>query len=129
MGGKSVCSCAWLNAHAQADFPPKFTVLNRKLCNWADHAQMPRTGCNPPMRFRVLYFVDLNFKHDYKTALNIFVKHPPGLVVTRASCYSCVFSKTRRQHEMSNQLCMRNLEIIYGNKKSYGQKTDFYLSE
>ena len=28
-----------------------------------------------------------------------FMKHPPGLVVTRASCYSCVFSKTRRQQK------------------------------
>ena len=32
---------------------------------------------------------------------NFFMKRPPGLVVTRASCYSCVFSKTRRQQEFS----------------------------
>ena len=31
----------------------------------------------------------------------VFYETPPGLVVTRASCYSCVFSKTRRQQEFS----------------------------
>ena len=36
------------------------------LLHWTVHAQMPRAGCNPPMRFRVLYFVDLDFKHDSK---------------------------------------------------------------
>ena len=30
-----------------------------------------------------------------------FMKYPPGLVVTRASYYSCVFSKTRREQEFS----------------------------
>ena len=30
-----------------------------------------------------------------------FMKRPPGLVVTRTSCYSCVFSKTRKQQELS----------------------------
>ena len=25
---------------------------------------------------------------------------------------------------ISNQLCMRNLKMMYGNKKSYGQKTN-----
>ena len=57
----------------------------------------------------------------------------PGLVVTRASCYSCVFSKTRREQEFSvisdeknsNQLCTRNLEIIYGNKKKLWSKDRF----
>ena len=79
-----------------------------------------------------------------------FMKYPPGLVVTRASCYSCVFSKNRRQQEfsviwynrelllssifweyrmknISNQLCTRNLEIIiiYGNKKKLWTKKWF----
>ena len=49
-----------------------------------------------------------------------------GLVVTRASCYSCVFSKTRILQEFSvisdekkiqTNSGTRNLEIIYGNKK------------
>ena len=43
----------------------KLRAVSDALLHWADHAQMPHTGCNPPMRFRVLYFVDLNFRHDY----------------------------------------------------------------
>ena len=45
-----------------------------------------------------------------------------GLVVTRASCYSCVFSKTNSACEI-----WRSYTAI---RKSYGQKkSDFYLSE
>ena len=44
----------------------KLRAVSDALLHWAVHAHMPRTACNPPMRFRVLYFEDLNFKHDYK---------------------------------------------------------------
>ena len=64
---------------------------------------------------------------------------PPVLVVTRASCYSCVFSKTRRQQEFSvisdEKHFKPTLHAKFGDhytaiRKSYGQKkTDFYLSE
>ena len=67
------------------------------------------------------------------------MKRPPGLVVTGASCYSCVFSPTRRQQEFSVSVISNekhfkptlhaNLEIIYGNKRKLWPKTNFYLSE
>ena len=45
-----------------------------------------------------------------------------GLVITWASCYNCVFSKTKdngscelcRMKSISNRLCMRNFEMIHG---------------
>ena len=44
------------------------------------------------------YFIKLLFVINNKNVLSF--TYPPGLVVTRASCYSCVFSKTGRQQEL-----------------------------
>ena len=43
------------------------------------------------------------FNDDAATlkSIQVTIKGRPGLVVTRARCYSCVFSKTGRQQEFS----------------------------
>ena len=59
-----------------------------------------------------------------------------GLVITRESCYSCVFSKTKdngscelcRMKSISNKLCMRNFEMICGTKKSYPPEKRMFTS-
>ena len=46
-------------------------------------------------------FLSLQRNLSLESNLNFLWNAPPGLVVTRASCYSCVFSKTRRQQDFS----------------------------
>ena len=60
------CFTKIVSALIESCLNPKLREVCDALLHWTDHAQMPRTGCNPPMRFCVLYFVDLNFKHDSK---------------------------------------------------------------
>ena len=55
-----------VNGVLESCLNPKLHAVCDALLHWTDHTQMPHTGCNPPMRFRVQYFVDLNFKHDSK---------------------------------------------------------------
>ena len=55
-----------------------------------------------------------------------------GQVVTVAFSQKLEDNKSSRLYRMksiSNQLCTRNLEIIYGNKNKLWPKTYFYLSD